>query len=847
MAGDLHGSKADKLPHADASSGDDEDALSDHEVQLPPGMQVFSMADDDEEAEDAGQHEMITRPLLDIEHDPAAASSGSQAPGLNADELKQYDEIEQQFQKFKARQHEVERNVSALLERLNTKIRVPSSIASSECGDLTSMASSEWDTESLGPTEDGLSILGSRVGSRVGSRAGTPPLGSPIGSPRGEHRSVFPRSGPSLSSLGLPGMPWPPQSSDWRSQSKGMGSSSSTAPAPENRSGEMERHLEHKIERPVGVGSGTGHTGGERGDLLDVRGSDSSRGNNTFMRSPSGQLLPKPTSSKAEAASLDAPRLTSQLLATAELQQAKQQSWLTPREQPAQDELAEPACASSAAPFDLPRTAQLPAATLGKEAANLLASRLPQFGTNNLSDPPSNEVYSAEEEELARWQGWTVVATPEGRLFFHNEIRQDSQWNQPPELASVLGEWVEAVDESQPSKPTFWRNELLRISLWKDPRPTTNIFQAALDGNLFFMQLYAEVEGQLDVVDHKGCSALHYSCAGGATTSATFLLQRSAEVDRRDENEATPLIFACRYGYASVVKVLLDSNADLNSANVSGNTALHEAASMGQLDCLHLLLLFHANATLVNKQGDLAVDIAAKKRHYSCTTLLRRYDQSATRVDAPWQRPVVDTLSAAAAPLGTEKGADTAPLRRNLGNPSVSMEVPSTTSSGETDPLGTLSSSDACFANSAAPADRARGTPADAGEPQPLRRRKAGEPPKVEYVGKGNTSDSDLDAVAEACLEREGTDSGGASSESSDGGQGQPGRPRGRGRRRERSPVALGLLSRMQGVTGFIGRARRWAFPVKADLGLPNMYQYNRELQRWELNGQEGAELDADD
>ncbi|CAK0840808.1 unnamed protein product [Prorocentrum cordatum] len=193
-----------------------------------------------------------------------------------------------------------------------------------------------------------------------------------------------------------------------------------------------------------------------------------------------------------------------------------------------------------------------------------------------------------------------VFPTHEGRLFFHHEERQESRWTQPDELGGVLGTWAEVVDESQPSRPTFWRNELLRLSLWKDPRPTTSIFQAALDGNLFFMQLYAEVEGRLDVVDPAGLSALHYACAGGSMQGALFLLQRQAEVDLPDRTGATPLVVACKYGCADVVKVLLDARASLQACCHGGNTALHEAAAMGRLDCCHLLLLCGADASLPN-------------------------------------------------------------------------------------------------------------------------------------------------------------------------------------------------------------------------------------------------------
>jgi len=419
-------------------------------------------------------------------------------------------------------------------------------------------------------------------------------------------------------------------------------------------------------------------------------------------------------------------------------------------------------------------------------------------------------VATEEEEELRRWQGWTVVATLEGRLFFHNDARQLSQWHQPPELYDILGEWVEIVDESQPSRPSFWRNELLRISLWKDPRQTTNIFQAALDGNLFFMQLYAEVDGQLDVVDPRGRSALHYSCAGGATQSALFLLQRQVEVDSRDENAATPLIFACRYGYASVVKVLLDAQADLNATCEGGNTAVHEAASMGQLDCLHLLLLCGADVARLNDEGEAAHDIAAKKRHLACLTLLRRHARPPDVQRGP--------LHPDGPPLGHARNPACSTGMEASGAAAYPGQLPRAAAAGE----------------EALP-------PAMSGHPPRQRDsgcRKPGRAPSSQYGRVESDSESE-DAAPEACLGHDGTDSGGASSGSSEADRGRSGRqPRGRGRRRDRSPVALGLLS---WAAQLVDSARRRAFPAQADLGLPNMYRFNEETKRWELHDRKAS------
>lgn len=200
-------------------------------------------------------------------------------------------------------------------------------------------------------------------------------------------------------------------------------------------------------------------------------------------------------------------------------------------------------------------------------------------------------------------------------FFFHNEIRGISQWKQPLDLRHVLGEW-------RPGG-SCWRNDLLHITLSVDPRQTTNIFQAALDGNVFFLQLYAEADGDLNVVDATWRRALHFSCAGGSTQSAAFLLQRRAVVDGRDQMSSTPLVYACRYGYASVAKLLLDAAAEMSLVNGVGDSPLHEAAAMGHLDCVHLLLLYGANTSVVNRSGETAADVAANRMRFPCLKLLR--------------------------------------------------------------------------------------------------------------------------------------------------------------------------------------------------------------------------------
>lgn len=249
------------------------------------------------------------------------------------------------------------------------------------------------------------------------------------------------------------------------------------------------------------------------------------------------------------------------------------------------------------------------------------AAMMMQFGQS----PADNSLLPPERlagSDL--WRGWTVHTSEDGRLFYHHAASGTSQWQMPRELAPVLGEWEQVHDEMG----RYWRNERLGVSSWKDPRRTTTLFQAALDGNTFFLQLYAEVGGDLDVVDGKGRTALHYNCAGGATQGLVYLVQRKASLDVPDATGSTPLHWACRYGHATIVRLLLESRADPDRQNGLGDTCLHEAAALGRMEPLQWLLHARANPTLQNQEARSPSQVAARNQAEQAVQLLQRHERS---------------------------------------------------------------------------------------------------------------------------------------------------------------------------------------------------------------------------
>mmetsp|Transcript_74977 Transcript_74977/g.145077 ORF Transcript_74977/g.145077 Transcript_74977/m.145077 type:complete len:474 (-) Transcript_74977:9-1430(-) len=366
-----------------------------------PSPQVFSMAadEDDDESVEGGATTTASPshwpPPLAIDAEPKAKRGPG--PDLSPEEEKDYEQIEAQFQLFKARQSEVERNVAQLLDRLNTRLHIPSSIASSECGDMTSMASSEWDTESLCPTEDGLSVFESRIG----SRAGTPPLvGSPTGSPRQDHLTPLQRM--AASSGGL--KPWhmPPAMDSRTPQKPTFGSAIGTASGSSGMFVPSER---------VRASDGTAAEGGERGDLSGRQGAVRSKSNTSARKDLSPAVEPEKRHPElSQSPPRYTPRLTQQLLEQASRAVGMEGKETSP---PTSDMRW-----SSPPPHKDPDKSPLAPQPDAEDGPADGDTRLPQFGVSAMNEAAGADGTLEDEEELQRWKGWTVVATQEGRLFF---------------------------------------------------------------------------------------------------------------------------------------------------------------------------------------------------------------------------------------------------------------------------------------------------------------------------------------------------------------------------------------------------------------------------------------------
>jgi len=222
------------------------------------------------------------------------------------------------------------------------------------------------------------------------------------------------------------------------------------------------------------------------------------------------------------------------------------------------------------------------------------------------------------------WHGWIAQATRDGYVFYHHAASNTSQWQMPPELSSVFGEWKSYRDQSG---TMYWYNDMLKSSSWSDPRQSISVWMAAIEGNEFFLNLYLHSGGDLNVHDVDGRTALHMSCAHGMDKVTAVLLQGNASVNALDSTGGTPLHLACRHGHGSAVRMLLEWNSNPNCSNALGETPLHEAAYAGIVDSLHWLVLARANPHDRNCDRRTPAEVAALRGAVDAAILLQRHER----------------------------------------------------------------------------------------------------------------------------------------------------------------------------------------------------------------------------
>jgi ankyrin repeat protein len=119
---------------------------------------------------------------------------------------------------------------------------------------------------------------------------------------------------------------------------------------------------------------------------------------------------------------------------------------------------------------------------------------------------------------------------------------------------------------------------------------TTEMMNAAKDGNLQAVQAAAQRGGDVKQRSNKGKNALMFAASENHLDVAKWLVEQGVDVNEADDFGTTALIVAATAGHHDVVKLLLDSGAKAKVRDETGGAPLVNAVYFGHEETVQLLL-----------------------------------------------------------------------------------------------------------------------------------------------------------------------------------------------------------------------------------------------------------------
>ncbi|KAJ5108028.1 Mg2+ transporter protein CorA-like/Zinc transport protein ZntB [Penicillium angulare] len=144
----------------------------------------------------------------------------------------------------------------------------------------------------------------------------------------------------------------------------------------------------------------------------------------------------------------------------------------------------------------------------------------------------------------------------------------------------------------------------------------TNAFMlACIQGHMEIAKLIFDIAGPclLELLDKLKRTPLMVASVEGAFEACQFLLEKGADIDKRDPKGLTVLHFATRGGKVDIVKLFLETKSDLLDLQTENlETALLQAAECGQSDVFHYLVGRKADITMRASGQNTVLHIAVK-------------------------------------------------------------------------------------------------------------------------------------------------------------------------------------------------------------------------------------------
>jgi len=154
---------------------------------------------------------------------------------------------------------------------------------------------------------------------------------------------------------------------------------------------------------------------------------------------------------------------------------------------------------------------------------------------------------------------------------------------------------------------------------------TSEIMNAAKDGNLEFVQAAAQRGADVNERSNKGKNALMFAASENHPEVAQWLIEQGADVNAADNYGTTALIVAATAGHDTVVKLLLDNGANAQARDDSGGAPLVNAVYFGHAETVQLLLdnlLQDKAAGLDKRDGEELLMLGAGLGHTDIVSLM---------------------------------------------------------------------------------------------------------------------------------------------------------------------------------------------------------------------------------
>jgi len=161
---------------------------------------------------------------------------------------------------------------------------------------------------------------------------------------------------------------------------------------------------------------------------------------------------------------------------------------------------------------------------------------------------------------------------------------------------------------------------------WRD-RFSLQMRLAVRDGNFNLVEQLTRRRPRLvsSEMGRARSTPLHLAAECGDEQMVRLLLERGAEVDRKDRFGLTPLYHAARLGleeHCDVAELLIGRGADVCARSKFGETPLHAAAGWGSEKMVLLLVVHGALVDDRNDRGQTPLHKAAETGHVQAAAVL---------------------------------------------------------------------------------------------------------------------------------------------------------------------------------------------------------------------------------